>query len=397
MEETEFLIPIGPQHPALKEPTNITIKVDGEYVVDAKARIGYNHRGVEKAMESRTYIQNLFLLERICGICSFCHMTNFAKAVEEAMGLEIPRRATFIRMIMHELERLHSHSLWLGVAAHEIGFDTLFYYVWRDREVVMDIIENISGNRVNKGMATIGGVRRDIAPDFVPSIKKGLDILEERLKYYKQLCLNEKTVLNRVLGVGILKPRDAVALGAVGPFARSSGIKSDVRADDPYFAYDEIPFNIHTADGCDVASRVIVRADEFIESVNVIRYCLDHMPDGAIRAQVPVLMRVPEAEVVSMWEAPRGELIHYLRSTGGTMPYRYKIRAPTLANIPAACKTLIGGYVADVPIAFASMDPCFSCTDRVSMIDVNTEKNTIWTMDQLRRFGNKWHMKNSSA
>lgn len=395
MAETEFLIPIGPQHPALKEPTNVTLKVDGEYVVDAKVRLGYNHRGVEKAMESRTYIQNLFLLERICGICSFCHMTNFAKAVEEAMGLQIPDKATYIRMIMHELERLHSHSLWLGVAAHEIGFDTLFYYVWRDREVVMDIIEGISGNRVNKGMTTIGGVRRDIPTEMHAGIKKGLDILEERMKYYKQLCLDESTVLNRVLNVGVLKRSDAEALGAVGPTARASGIKSDVRADDPYFAYADIPLNVYTSDLCDVAGRVVVRCDEFIESVNVIRYCLEHMPSGPIRTKVPVLMRVPEAEVVSMWEAPRGELIHYLRSTGGNMPYRYKIRAPTLANIPAAAHMLKGGYVADVPISFASIDPCFSCTDRVTLVDLNTDKKWVWTKDELKRYSLKWHRQNS--
>lgn len=391
----EFIIPVGPQHPALKEPTNFMIKVDGEYVVDAKARPGYNHRGVEKAMESRTYIQNLYLLERICGICSFCHMTNYCLTVEEAMGLEVPARAQYIRVITHELERLHSHSLWLGIAAHEIGFDTLFYYVWRDREVVMDLIERMAGNRVNKGMPTIGGVRRDIPPELIRDIRKGLDALEERMKYYTNLILKEKTILNRAVGVGILRPNDAVALGAVGPTARSSGIKTDVRADDPYLVFDEIPFNVIIHDGCDVASRVIVRCGEFMESINIIRFCLDHLPDGPIRVKVPVIMRVPEAEVVCLWEAPRGELIHYFKSTGGTMPYRYKIRAPTLANIPSVQKMLIGNYIADIPIVIAAIDPCFSCTDRMIFVDVNTEKNWVWNSEQLRRYSRKWHQQNS--
>lgn len=394
-ETEEFIIPIGPQHPALKEPENFSIKVDGEYVVDVKIRVGYNHRGIEKAMESRTYIQNLYLIERVCGICSICHSTNFCLTVEEAMNLEVPRRANYIRTIMHEIERLHSHSLWLGVAAHEIGFDTLFYYIWRDREVIMDLTERISGNRVNKAMTTIGGVRRDIPPELIRDMRKGLDVFEERTKYYKSTILKENTVLNRVVEVGILTPHDAVALAAVGPTLRASGIKSDVRADDPYLVFDEIPFKVMTHDGCDVASRVIVRCDEMLESINIIRYCLDHLPEGPIRAKVPVIVRLPEAEVVSLWEAPRGELIHHLISTGGTMPYRYKIRSPTLANLLSLPNMLIGNYIADVPIIIASIDPCFSCTDRVAIIDTNTEKNTVWTMDQLRRYGNKWHTQNS--
>jgi NADH-quinone oxidoreductase subunit D len=394
-ETEEFIIPIGPQHPALKEPENFTIKVDGEYVVDAKIRPGYNHRGIEKAMESRTYIQNLYLLERVCGICSVCHMTNYCLTVEEAMGLEVPARANYIRVVTHELERLHSHSLWLGVAAHEIGFDTLFYYVWRDREVVMDLIERFSGNRVNKGIPTIGGVRRDIPSELIRDIRKGLDILEQRMKYYMNLILKERTILDRAVGVGILTPHDAVALGAVGPTARASGIKSDVRADDPYLVFDEIPFNLVTHDGCDVASRVIVRCNEFMESINIIRYCLDHLPDGPVRVKVPVLMRVPEAEVVCLWEAPRGELIHYFKSTGGTMPYRYKIRSPTLGNLSAVQKMLIGNYIADIPIIIAAIDPCFSCTDRMAFVNVNTEKSWVWDSEQLRRYGNKWYQQNS--
>ena len=395
MGEAEFVIPLGPQHPALKEPENFLIKVDGEYVVDVMARIGYNHRGIEKAMEDRTYIQNLYLLERVCGICSCCHMTNYTNCIEEAMGLEIPERAKYLRVLNCELERIHSHYLWLGIAAHEIGFDTLFFYVWRDREVVMDLIERFSGNRVNKAIPTIGGVRRDITSELARDIKKGCDVLEERVKYYKELCLNERTVLNRAVGVGILTPRDAVALSAVGPTLRASGIKSDVRADAPYLVYSEIPFNIITYDGCDVASRVLVRCDEVLESINIILYCLDHMPDGPIRAKVPLFMRVPEGEVVTLWEAPRGELIHYLKSTGGTKPYRYKIRAPTLGNIPSVCKMLIGGYIADVPIVLASIDPCFSCTDRMTFVKLNTDERWVWTHEQLRRYGLKWYQQNS--
>ena len=390
----EFIIPVGPQHPALKEPENFMLTVDGEYVVDVRARIGYNHRGIEKAMEDRTYIQNLYIVERVCGICSDSHMTCYVQCVEEAMDLEIPERAEYIRVIVAELERIHSHLLWLGVAAHEIGFDTLFFYIWRDREVVMDLLELISGNRVNYAMPTIGGVRRDITPEMEKELRKGLKILYERTEYYKQICLNEKTILQRAVGVGILTPRQAVELCAVGPTLRASGIKSDVRADDPYIAYDRIPFEVITYDWCDVAARIMVRIDEVLEAIKMIEYCLDHMPRGPIRVKVPVMMKVPEGEVVSRVEAPRGELIHYLVSKGGIKPYRYKIRSPTLGNIPAVCEMLKGGYIADVPIVLAAIDPCFSCTDRIVFYDVGKDKRWVWTHEQLRRYGIEFYKRN---
>jgi membrane-bound hydrogenase subunit alpha len=376
-------VPFGPQHPALKEPTNFIFEVDGETVVDVKPRIGYNHRGIEKAFEFRTYIQNIYLAERICGICSDAHTTCYTQAIEELLDVEAPPRARYIRIIIAELERIHSHALWVGIAAHEIGFDTLFMYVWRDRETVLDMFEMISGNRIHYAMNTIGGVRRDIPGVMVPKIKKGLDFLEERLEYYLGVVQTEQTILKRTAGVGVLKPKDAVNLCAVGPTLRASGIKNDVREDDPYAAYDEVPLNVITHEGCDVLSRILVRCEEMLESIKIIRYALDGMPEGIIRVRVP--MKVPEGEVVSRVEAPRGELIHYAKSNGTTKLERYKVRSPTLGNIPALCKMLLGGYVADIPIVLAGIDPCFSCMDRMAFVDIKKNKKWIWTMQQLRR------------
>jgi len=376
-------VPFGPQHPALKEPANFIFEVEGETVVDVKPRIGYNHRGMEKAFELRTYLQNIYLAERICGICSDAHTTCYTQAIEELLGVKAPPRARYIRVIIAELERIHSHALWVGIAAHEIGFDTLFMYVWRDRETVLDVFEMISGNRIHYAMNTIGGVRRDMYVDMVSKIKKGLDFLEKRLKYYLDVVQTEQTILKRAAGVGILKPKDAVNLCAVGPTLRASGIKNDVRVDDPYAAYDEIPFNVITHDGCDVLSRILVRCEEMLESIKIIHYALDHMPEGSIRIQVP--MKVPQGEVVSRVEAPRGELIHYAKSNGTTKPERYKVRSPTLGNIPALCKMLLGGYVADIPIVLAGIDPCFSCMDRMAFVDIKKNKKWVWTMQQLRR------------
>ena len=380
-------IPFGPQHPALKEPEHFLFEVDGDIVVNVKPRIGYNHRGIEKAFERRTYIQNIYLAERICGICSDAHTTCYTQAIENLLGVEAPPRARYIRVIIAELERIHSHSLWVGIAAHEIGFDTLFMYVWRDRETVMNLFEMISGNRVHYATNTIGGVRRDIPSQMIPKVKKGLDLLERRFKYYLNVAQTEQTILKRTENVGILKPKDAVDLCAVGPTLRASGIKNDVRADDPYAAYDEIPFHVITHDGCDVLSRIIVRCEEMLESINIIRYALEHMPEGMTRVRVP--LAVPEGETVSRVEAPRGELIHYAKSNGTMKPERYKVRSPTLGNIPALCKMLLGGHVADIPIVLAGIDPCFACMDRMSFIDIKTSKKWVWTMNQLKKHTRK--------
>jgi len=393
MSEREFVIPIGPQHPALKEPANFMFKVDGEVVVDVEPRVGYNHRGIEKAMESRTYLQNLYIVERVCGICSNAHQTCYTQNVEEVLGMEIPERAKYLRTFMHELERIHSHLLWLGVAAHEIGFDTLFYYIWRDREVVMDLLEMISGNRVNYAMPTIGGVRRDISAADFPKFHKMLDILSERTQYYLGVAATEKTILERATGVGYLSKTDAIRLSAMGPNARASGVDSDTRRDKPYLLYDEIPFKVYVEEGGDVLANVLVRVNETIEAVNICKYVLDHIPEGPIKVKYSPLGKVPEGEALSMVEAQRGELVHYIQSRGDNKPYRYKIRAPTLGNIPSVCEKLKGCFIADIPIIIAGIDPCFSCTDRMVFVDEDRDKSWSWTGDELRRYARKWYEK----
>lgn len=383
-------LPIGPQHPALKEPENFTITLDGERVVDVDIRIGYIHRGIEKLMESRTYTQNLYLVERICGICSYTHVFNFTQNVEEILGIQVPKRAMYIRTLFLELERLHSHLLWLGVAGHEIGFDTLFMYTWQDREVVQDLLEMISGNRVNYAMNTIGGVRRDISDEHRKKVLEGMDYLEKRAAYYKEVAINEKTILARAENVGILKPNVALKLCAVGPTARASGIKMDIRRDDPHASYAEIPFDVITTDTCDVLGRVVVRVLELLESIKIIHYLMRHLPAGEIVVKVP--RKVPEGESISHTEAPRGEDLHYLRSNGTEKPERYKVRTPTLANMPAVAEMLKGTYLADVPIIVAAIDPCMGCMDRVLLLKQDSDKaGEVIEGDQLRAYGIKWY------
>jgi NADH-quinone oxidoreductase subunit D len=386
-------IPIGPQHPALKEPASFDVTLEGERIVRMVSKVGYNHRGIEKACEQRTYLNSLYLIERICGICSHSHATAFLQCVEEVAGLELPKRALYIRTLVAELERIHSHLLWLGVAGHEIGFDTLLMYSWRDREVVMDLLAALTGNRVNYGINTIGGVRRDITPDQIAEIRKGIAILEERTKYYIQVATQDVVLAKRLGGVGALSHEDAVRLGAVGPVGRASNIDQDARRDDPYAAYGEMNFKVVTDDHCDVYGRTLVRVGELIESCNIIRQVLDNLPEGPIAVKAP--RKIPAGEAVTRYEAPRGEDIHYVRGNGTDKPERVKVRAPTLANVQAVAKMLENNYLADVPLVIAAIDPCFSCTDRMIVTrDPDGRQSGVMDWKSLRAYSIDWYKKN---
>ncbi len=385
-------IPIGPQHPALKEPGCFTITLEGEKVVNAVVGVGYNHRGLEKACESRTYIQDLYIIERVCGICSHTHSTAFCQGVEELVGVEISPRAKFIRVIMAELERLHSHLLWLGVAAHEIGFDTLFMYSWRDRELVLDMLAMLGGNRVNYGINTLGGVRRDITPEMKELIHKTLNIVEEQNKYYIDLALHETTLAARLSGIGKLSHEDAIKYGAVGPVARASMVKDDIRVSEPYAAYDQIPVKVVTDDHCDVFGRAVVRVLEIMESISMIRFALDNMPDGDLAVKFP--RKVPAGEVFSRTEAPRGEDTHYIRGNGTDKPDRVRVRAASEANWHGMQHMLEGDYLADVPIIIAAIDPCYSCTDRAFIVkDLDHGDQRVWDWQSLKRYSVDWYKK----
>jgi NADH-quinone oxidoreductase subunit D len=387
-------LPIGPQHPALKEPEFFNFTVEGEVVVDCDVRIGYAHRGIEKACEERTYIQDLYLVERICGICSHSHTTPFAQGVEELLGVTVPKRGLYIRTLIGELERIHSHLLWLGVAGHEAGFDTLFMYTWRDRETVQDVLELISGNRVHYAMNTIGGVRRDVPKETITKALEMVAYLEKRTGYYLKLATAEPTFIARVKNVGPLPKQLALDLCAVGPMARASGVARDVRKDDPYAAYAEMPFEVITFDSCDLLARTLVRVYELMESYKIANYILKNLPDGDIRVKVP--RKVPPNEVVSRYEAPRGENVHFIKSNGTEKPDRVKIRAPTLGNIPALMHTLKGGFIADIPMSLAAIDPCFCCMDRmVRLVDYHNRGETVMTWQELQAYAAQWYKKRS--
>lgn len=388
----KIVVPFGPQHPALEEPESFSLLLEGERVAAASVALGYNHRGMEKACESKTYIQNIYLLERICGICSHAQSTSYVLSVESLAGLEVPKRAQYLRALVGELERIHSHLLFLGVAGHEIGFMTFFMYAWKDREIVMDLLENITGNRINYGMNTIGGVRRDLSPEQIEAVKKGIDELEERTKYYMEVAVEEETMLLRLKGVGRLSREDALRLGAQGPVLRAAGPARDIRKDDPYGAYPELDFKVATAESADVYGRVIVRVLELMESYKMIRQIVDNLPEGPLSVKAPI--KIPKGEAISRIEAPRGENVNYVRSNGTDKPERVKVRAPTLGNLAAITHMIEGGYLADVPIVIAAIDPCFSCTDRaIKVVNLSSGEDKRMDWQALRQYSIDWYQK----
>jgi len=380
----KFVVPIGPQHPALKEPGHFEFTVDGEIVTGATVRLGYVHRGIEKGCEDRNWTQGMYLVERICGICSHVHATAYALGAEQLAKVVVPPRAQAIRVLVSELERIHSHMLWLGVQAHEGGFDTLFMYTWRDRETVMDLLEMLTGNRVNYSANVLGGVKCDVTDEIASAILKGVDYLEERARYYLNIVTTDETFLGRTRNVGTMTPEQAVRIGAIGPTARASGLNRDVRVNAPYAGYVDFPVQIVTAQGGDLLARTIVRVNELFESIRLIRLIIEKLPPGELTVRMP--RRVPEGAVVSRVEAPRGELFYYMRSGGGDKPERVKVRTPSICNWATVMAVAIGHNLADMPMLLAGIDPCFSCSDRsVSVVRAGKEEHLTW--EALRQYG----------
>lgn len=385
----KFIVPIGPQHPALKEPGHFEFTVDGEIVTGASIRLGFVHRGIEKACESRNYTQNMYMLERVCGICSHVHATAFVIGVEKLAGIQAPPRAEAIRLLTSELERIHSHLLWLGVAAHEGGFDTLFMYTWRDREVVMDLLESLSGSRVHYSINLIGGVKFDVDEKLADSIRKGMDFLEERTHYYMKIVTTDDTFVGRTRGVGRMTKEHAERLGAVGPTARASGVERDIRYNAPYSGYDQFPITLITDQAGDLEARFVVRIKELYDCYRLIRDVLDKMPTGELTVRAK--RKIPEGEVVSRVEAPRGELFYYIKSNGTESPERVKVRTPSLCNWATISDLAVGHKLADMPMLLVGIDPCFSCNDRLVQVNRQDSNVRLWSWDDLRRYGIEYY------
>ena len=362
---TRRVINIGPFHPLLEEPVGFALTVEGERVVQVDARMDYIHKGLERLAQARTYDMIPILLERICGICSVTHSVCFCNAVEDLLGVEIPPRARYIRTIIGELERVHSHLLWVGLAGHFIGYNTVFMWAWRYREPVCDVFEMLTGHRQNSALPMVGGVRRDIAEKYLPEARKVLDMVEGKVRMLTGAVLDDPVLAARLKGVGVLSAQQVLDYGVVGPTARASGVDTDVRRDDPYAAYAELDWKVITGSAGDVFEKAVVRLLELRQSLHILRQAFDRLPKGDLNLGV---LHIPRGEGIGRYEAPRGEDIHYVRSNGTNMPERLKVRAPSFTNIASFKASCLGASIADVTITLAACDPCYSCTERTAVV-----------------------------
>lgn len=354
------VVPFGPQHPVLPEPIHLDLVLEDEKVIEAIPSIGYIHRGLEKLIEKRDFNDYLYVIERICGICSYMHGMGYCESLERIFDVEIPDRAKYLRTIWCEMSRIHSHLLWLGLLADAFGFEALFYQCWRMREKVLDMFETSTGGRVIFSVNKIGGVLKDMDKDMLASFVKEFDTMEEELKKLCNVFLTDYTVISRLKKVGILTKDDAIATGAVGPMMRASGIEIDTRKLG-YAAYSNIDFDIITSNDCDSYARCEVRIKEIFQSFNIIRQAVKAIPDGDISITVK---GNPSGEAFVRVEQPRGEAIYYAKANGTKFLERMRVRTPTFTNLTPLVKILQGCDYADVPILVLTIDPCISCTER---------------------------------
>lgn len=382
MEKT--IIPIGPYHPLQEEPEFFLLTVEGEKVVDIDVHMGYNHRGIEKLSETKTFDQSTFLIERICGICSTSHPFAYTRAVEDIIPIEVPERAKYIRTIIAEGERIHSHLLWLGLAGHFLGYNTVYMWAWKLREEILDVMEILTGNRNNYAMFKPGGVRRDIKSEDIPVVIKKIDSIVSTLEMLKKAVIDDPVLHARTKGIGILSKEDAINYCALGPTARASGVARDLRKDSPYGAYDKVEWDMIVTHNGDVFDKVVVRVLETFESIKIIKNCLLNLPSGEIDANIK---DIPPGEGIGFIEAPRGECFHYVKSDGTNRPVRHKVRAPTFMNLPTYKATVIGEYISDATIILAAIDPCYCCTERMTVC--NTKRKKIYSGKDLIELSRK--------
>lgn len=378
-------VPVGPLHIANDEPGHFRLYVDGEYIVDADYRLFYVHRGIEKLAENRMdYQQVNFLAERICGICGYTHSVAYSSALEKANGIEVPLRGQYIRTILLEVERLHSHLLNIGVAAHLVGFDSGFMQFFRVREKSMQMAEILTGGRKTYGINLIGGVRRDILKEERDQVLKLVSEMRTEMKDLIDIMVNTTNFVARTEGVGRLDPKIARDYSPVGPNLRGSGFKRDARKIHPYAAYNKVSWNLISKDGCDVLSRQLIRAEEVLESLNIIEQCLNEMPPGPIL--VDRFNYKPYTFAIGHTEAPRGENVHWVMTGSDQKVYRLRVRASTYNNWPSLRYMFQGNLISDAPLIIASIDPCYSCCDRVTVVDVRKRKAKTIEYKKLEQY-----------
>jgi len=357
---TRSIVPFGPQHPILPEPIHLDLVLEDEKVIEAIPSIGFIHRGLEKLVEKKDFIEYVYVAERICGICSFIHGMGYCQAVEEIMDIKVPERANYLRVIWSEMSRIHSHLLWLGLLADAFGFESLFMQSWRLREKILDMFECSTGGRVIFSVNKIGGVRRNVESDMLKQFVDILSGMEKEIKSISNIFLDDYSVCSRLKDVGILTKQQAHDLGAVGPMMRASGLAIDTRKLG-YSAYGNLDFEPIISTEGDSYARTYVRIHEIFQSIDIIKQAVAKIPTGDI--EMP-FKGFPNGEYFARLEQPRGEVIYYVKANGTKFLDRMRVRTPTFANIPSMLEALKNCQLADVPILILTIDPCISCTER---------------------------------
>ena len=389
VSDQTMIINMGPQHPSTHGVLRLVLEVDGEVVVALAPDIGYLHTGIEKTCEAKFYQQVVPLTDRVDYLSPMSNNLCYCLAVEKLLGLEIPERAQYLRVLLNELTRISSHLVWLGTHAMDIGALTIFLYCWREREDISRIYENVSGQRMMSSYFRIGGLSLEPPLDFYKQVQDFLNKMPERIDQYENLLTNNPIWMGRLKGVGHLSAADAIALGVTGPPLRASGVDWDLRRDMPYSGYEKFDFKVPTSDAGDVWARYVVRMLEMRESVKICQQALDGLPEGRVVANAPKIVlpdreemktqmesmihhfkivtegfAVPAGQVFQAIESPRGEMGYYVVSDGTAKPYRVHMRNPSFATLQALESMCKGRQLADVVAVIGSIDIVLGEIDR---------------------------------
>lgn len=356
-----FTLPLGPVHVALEEPVYFRLDVSGETIRKVDLTSGHVHRGMEALASQRNLVKNTTLTERVCSLCSNSHSFTYCMSVENALGIVVPPRANYLRVLAEEIKRCASHLFNTAIQAHIIGFKSLFMHVMEVREQVQDIKETVYGNRMNLAANCIGGVKYDVTPELIEFTLRQIDTLGPQVEEIREIYQTNHNVVTRTKGIGLLPHDEAVRLGVVGPVARASGVMNDVRKASPYAAYTEVEFESFLDNGCDVHARTQIRLAEVLESFKIIRQICKAIPSGPLTAP---MRPIPVTQACARSEAPRGEVFYYIRLNGTDVPDRLKWRVPSYMNWEALGVMMRDCAMADVALITNSIDPCVSCTER---------------------------------
>lgn len=364
IDTEEFIVNMGPQHPSTHGVCRLLLKMDGEVIVDVVPYVGYLHRSMEKIAENRTYLQYIPFTDRIDYVSAmFCNHV-FCMAVEKLAQIEVPERAEYIRVIMDELNRIASHLIWLATFALDLGAITPFLYCFREREKVLDLIEMVCGQRMTFNYMRFGGVSKDLPSEFIPQTKEFVQYFKPRLDEYEYILTNNPIFLGRTKGVGILDQKTAIDYSVTGPNLRGSGLKWDLRKEEPYSVYDRFEFDIPTGTNSDTWDRYMVRIQEMRQANRIVEQALESIPEGEIKTKTPTVFRPPKGEVYARIESTRGEMGFYIVSDGTTIPYRVKVRTASFSNLAVLPEMSRGWKIADIVAIFASLDVIMPDVDR---------------------------------